>query len=85
MADTQNGRIGKLYCVRSTNRNVSGSVVEIRWKTEVIGRMYYVRPVNETRGVLFCLGIRYLFVLRYGGREAELERRIGCYRLIGCL
>ena len=62
---------------------VGESVVDIFWKTEVIGKRYYVRSANERgwyiRWVFFLcffvvVGIRYVFDVSYGGRDAELER-----------
>ena len=52
------------------------------WKTEVIGKLYYVQSVDETRVVrwvfFFVLRIRFFFVVCYGVREAELERLNDC-------
>ena len=101
-----------VYLVRSADENVDGSVVEIFWESEVIGKPYYVRSpltktwvvrwltyfgktqeirkpsnvrsANEMRVVrlvvicvlffVFILRVRYIFVVSYGGRKAELER-----------
>ena len=38
-----------VYLVRSADENVDGSVVEIFWESEVIGKPYYVRsPLTKT-------------------------------------
>ena len=39
-----------LLYVRSADENVGGSVVDIFWKLEVIGKLYYVRPADENMG-----------------------------------
>ena len=36
--------------MRSADENVGGSVVDIFWKLEVIGKLYYVRPADENMG-----------------------------------
>ena len=36
--------------VQSADENVGGSVVNIFWKTEVIGKLYYVRSADENVG-----------------------------------
>ena len=42
--------ISKLYHVRSADKNVGGSVVDIFWESEVIDKLYYVQSADENVG-----------------------------------
>ena len=71
--------LGKLYYVRFADENEGGSVVDTFGK--VLGKLYYARFADENEGgtgVVLVLGIRYIFAVSDGSREAELETLNAC-------
>ena len=50
------------------------------WKTEVLGKLYYVRFADENEGgtvVVLVLGIRYIFVVE-AGRPSRRDLMVSC-------
>ena len=73
--------IGKVYCIRSADENVGGSAVDVLGKRKYLASYtLYDPPTKQVwyGGSFLVLGIRYIFVVSYGGGEAELERLDGC-------